>query len=118
MLFDSLSIRSLKLTNRTVMSPMTRSRAEGNVPNALMAEYYGQRATAGIITEGTAPSPNALGYPRIPGLFNQTHVKGWKLIADAVHAKVGKIFVQLMHTGRVGHVANLSAGASRTRCRF
>jgi N-ethylmaleimide reductase len=112
MLFDAFTERSLEFSNRIVMSPMTRSRATGNIPNALMAEYYSQRAAAGlIITEGTAPSPNALGYPRIPGLFNQTHVKGWKLITDAVHAKAGKIFVQLMHTGRVGHVANLPAGA-------
>jgi N-ethylmaleimide reductase len=112
MLFDAFTEHSLEFSNRIVMSPMTRSRATGNIPNALMAEYYGQRAAAGlIITEGTAPSPNALGYPRIPGLFNQTHLKGWKLITDAVHAKAGKIFVQLMHTGRVGHVANLPAGA-------
>jgi N-ethylmaleimide reductase len=112
MLFDTFTERSLKLSNRIVMSPMTRSRAAANIPNALMAEYYAQRATAGlIITEGTAPSPNALGYPRIPGLFNQAHVKGWKLVTDAVHAKAGKIFVQLMHSGRVGHVANLPADA-------
>jgi N-ethylmaleimide reductase len=112
MLFDAFAERSLKLSNRIVMSPMTRSRAAANIPNALMAEYYAQRATAGlIITEGTAPSPNALGYPRIPGLFNQAHVKGWKLVTGAVHAKAGKIFVQLMHTGRVGHVANLPADA-------
>jgi N-ethylmaleimide reductase len=112
MLFDAFSARSLVLSNRIVMSPMTRSRAEGNIPNALMAEYYGQRAAAGlIITEGTAPSPNALGYPRIPGLFDQAQVGGWKLVTDAVHAKGGKIVVQLMHTGRVAHVANLPAGA-------
>jgi N-ethylmaleimide reductase len=112
MLFDAISARSLTLKNRTVMSPMTRSRAEGNVPNALMAEYYGQRAAAGlIITEGTSPSPNGLGYPRIPGLFNQAHVNGWKLVNDVVHAKGGKIFVQLMHTGRVTHIANLPTGA-------
>jgi N-ethylmaleimide reductase len=112
MLFDAFSARSMKLNNRAVMSPMTRSRAEGNVPNSLMAEYYGQRAGAGlIITEGTSPSPNGLGYPRIPGLFNQTHVKGWKLVTDAVHQKGGRIFVQLMHTGRVTHIANLPAGA-------
>lgn len=112
MLFEPFSAGLLKLNNRMVMSPMTRSRAEGNVPNALMAEYYSQRAGAGlIITEGTAPSPNALGYPRIPGLFNQAHVKGWRLVTDAVHAKGGKIFVQLMHTGRVGNVANLPPGA-------
>jgi N-ethylmaleimide reductase len=95
------------------MAPMTRSRAlEANTPNALMAEYYAQRATAGlIITEGTSPSPNGLGYARIPGLFNEAQVRGWKLVTDAVHAKGGKIFVQLMHTGRVAHVANLPAGA-------
>jgi N-ethylmaleimide reductase len=113
MLFDAFSARSLTLTNRTVMSPMTRSRAvESNTANALMAEYYGQRAAAGlIITEGTSPSPNGLGYPRIPGLFSQSHVRGWRLATSAVHAAGGKIFVQLMHTGRVGHVANLPQGA-------
>lgn len=113
MLFAPLSSPSLPLRNRIVMAPMTRSRAVAhNTPNALMAEYYGQRASAGlIVTEGTSPSPNGLGYARIPGLFNQAHVQGWKLVTDAVHAKGGKIFVQLMHTGRVGHVANLPAGA-------
>jgi N-ethylmaleimide reductase len=113
MLFDAFSARSLTLTNRIVMAPMTRSGAvEANTPNALMAEYYSQRAAAGlIITEGTAPSPNGLGYARIPGLFNQSQVQGWKLVSSAVHAKGGKIFVQLMHTGRVAHVANLPAGA-------
>lgn len=113
MLFDAYSSRSLQLKNRLVMSPMTRSRAsEGNTPNALMAEYYGQRASAGlIITEGTSPSPNGLGYTRIPGLYNAAQVAGWKQVTDAVHAKGGKIFVQLMHTGRVGAAANLPAGA-------
>jgi N-ethylmaleimide reductase len=112
MLFDAFTARSLKFANRIVMSPMTRSRAEGNIADALMAQYYGQRAAAGlIITEGTSPSPNALGYPRIPGLFNRAQVQGWRLATSAVHAKGGKIFVQLMHTGRVGHVANLPAGA-------
>src|SRR6202042_2259024 len=92
--------------------PMTRSRAEGNVPNDLMAEYYGQRAGAGlIVTEGTSPSPNGLGYPRIPGLFNAAQTAGWKLVTDAVHARGGTIFVQFMHTGRVTQVANLPAGA-------
>jgi len=113
MLFTPLKIRNLPLSNRTVMAPMTRSRAlEANTPNALMAEYYGQRASAGlIVTEGTSPSPNGLGYARIPGLFDAGHVAGWKLVTDAVHAKGGRIVVQLMHTGRVGHVANLPAGA-------
>ena len=113
MLFDPLKIRNLPLANRVVMSPMTRSRAvERNTPNALMAEYYGQRASAGlIVTEGTSPSPNGLGYPRIPGLFNAEQAAGWKLVTDAVHAKGGKIVVQLMHTGRVTHTDNLPAGA-------
>jgi len=113
MLFDPIQIRTLSLANRTVMSPMTRSRAaEANTPDALMAEYYGQRAGAGlIVTEGTSPSPNGLGYARIPGLFNARQVAGWKLVTDAVHAKGGKIVVQLMHTGRVTHAANLPAGA-------
>ena len=92
---------------------MTRSRAvDANAPNALMAEYDGQRASAGlIVTEGASPSPNGLGYPRIPGLFSDAQVRGWKAVTNAVHAKGGKIFVQLMHTGRVSHVANLPAGA-------
>jgi N-ethylmaleimide reductase len=113
MLFDPLVSPSIRLANRAVMSPMTRSRAvDANTPNALMAEYYAQRASAGlIITEGTSPSPNGLGYPRIPGLFNEAQVRGWKAVTDAVHAKGGKIFVQLMHTGRVTHAANLPAGA-------
>jgi N-ethylmaleimide reductase len=113
MLFDSYAARGLSLANRMVMSPMTRNRAvEANTPNALLAEYYGQRASAGlIVTEGISPSPNGLGYPRIPGLFNAAQVAGWKLVTGAVHAKGGKIFAQFMHTGRIGHPANLPAGA-------
>jgi N-ethylmaleimide reductase len=113
MLFEPLATPSLQIANRAVMAPMTRSRAvDANTPNALMADYYAQRATAGlIITEGTSPSPNGLGYARIPGLFNEAQVRGWKTVTDAVHAKGGKIFVQLMHTGRVAHVANLPPGA-------
>lgn len=113
MLFATFKTPSLQLSNRVVMSPLTRSRAtQDNIPTALMAEYYGQRATAGlIITEGTSPSPNGLGYPRIPGLFNAAQVAGWKQVTDAVHSKGGKIVVQLMHTGRVTHLANLPAGA-------
>lgn len=113
MLFDSVQVRALTLHNRTVMAPMTRSRAvEANTPNALMAEYYAQRASAGlIITEGTSPSANGLGYARIPGLFNAAQVAGWKLVTDAVHAQGGKIVIQFMHTGRITHVANLPAGA-------
>ena len=114
MIFEPFSLRGLELANRVVMSPLTRSRAvEHNTPNSLMATYYAQRATAGlIVTEGTSPSPNGLGYPRIPGLFNREHVAGWRLVTDAVHAQGGKIVVQLMHTGRVSHIDNLPAGAT------
>jgi N-ethylmaleimide reductase len=113
MLLEPYTLRSLALKNRMVMSPMTRSRAiEANAPNALMAEYYAQRASAGlIVTEGTSPSPNGLGYARIPGLYNDAQVRGWKAVTGAVHAKGGKIFVQLMHTGRVTHALNLPRGA-------
>jgi N-ethylmaleimide reductase len=103
---------SLQLKNHLVMAPMTRSRAISNLPNDLMVAYYTQRSGAGlIITEGTAPSPNALGYSRIPGIFSQEQTSAWKSITDAVHAQGSKIFVQLMHTGRIGHPANLPAGA-------
>ena len=113
MLFDTFSARSLNLANRTVMAPMTRSRATPeHTPNALMATYYGQRATAGlIITEGTSPSPNGLGYPRIPGLYDAVQAAAWKATTQAVHARGGKIWVQFMHCGRVAHVANMPAGA-------
>lgn len=112
-LFTSTQLGSLPLKNRIVMAPLTRSRAIGNLPNALMAKYYRLRADAGlIITEGTSPSPNGLGYPRIPGLFNEEQVQGWRRVTDGVHQAGGRILVQLMHTGRVGHPANLPAGAS------
>ncbi len=113
MLFEKFSARSLQLANRMVMAPMTRSRATpAHTPEALMATYYGQRASAGlIITEGTSPSPNGLGYPRIPGLYAAAQVVAWKATTSAVHDRGGKIFVQLMHCGRVAHVANLPPGA-------
>ena len=111
-LFAPIKIGPHALQNRIVMAPLTRSRAIGNIPNELMAEYYGQRASAGlIITEGTSPSPNGLGYPRIPGIFSQAQVEGWKKITQIVHAGGAKIFVQLMHTGRVTHPLNLPEGA-------
>jgi N-ethylmaleimide reductase len=110
-LFTTTTLGTLQLKNRVVMAPMTRSRATGNVPNELMAKYYGMRADAGlIVTEGTSPSANGLGYARIPGLFSDEQMQGWKLTTDAVHANGGKIFVQLMHTGRVSHPANMAAG--------
>lgn len=111
-LFSEMVLGSLKLRNRIVMSPLTRNRAINNVPNELMAQYYSERASVGlIITEGTSPSPNGLGYPRIPGIFSPAQIAGWKLVTDAVHARGGKIFVQLMHCGRIAHPLNLPAGA-------
>jgi len=106
------NLGNLLLKNRVVMAPMTRSRAIGNIPNNLMAEYYEQRASAGlIITEGVSPSPNGLGYARIPGLFSDEQVEAWKVVTDAVHRRSGKIFAQIMHTGRIAHSNNLPAGA-------
>lgn len=94
------------------MSPMTRCRAIGNIPNELMAQYYAQRAGAGlIITEGTSPSPNGLGYARMPGIFSQEQIDGWKKVTSAVHHKGGKMVVQLMHAGRISHPLNLPEGA-------
>jgi N-ethylmaleimide reductase len=112
LLFSKTMLGALPLQNHLVMCPLTRSRATGNVPNDLMVEYYSQRASAGlIITEGTSPSPNGLGYPRIPGIFSDTQVAAWKKVTDAVHTRGAKIFVQLMHTGRIGHPLNLPTGA-------
>jgi N-ethylmaleimide reductase len=112
LLYSKATLGKLALQNHIVMAPLTRSRATGNVPNDLMAEYYAQRAGVGlIVTEGTAPSPNGLGYARIPGIFSNEQVAGWKKVTGAVHAKGAKIFVQLMHTGRIGHELNLPKGA-------
>ena len=111
LLFSAYNLGSNKLNNRIVMAPMTRNRAVNNIPNESMVKYYSDRAEAGlIITEGTSPSPDGLGYPRIPGLFNKEQVNEWKKVTDAVHEKDGKIFVQLMHTGRITHPLNLPGG--------
>ncbi|MDB4973117.1 MAG: NADH:flavin oxidoreductase/NADH oxidase [Myxococcaceae bacterium] len=111
-LFSPYRLGRIELKNRIVMAPMTRSRSTGNIPNDLVSQYYAQRAEAGlIITEGTSPSPNGLGYARIPGLFSPAQVAGWKKVTTAVHAAGGHIFVQFMHTGRVSHPANLPLGA-------
>lgn len=110
--FEPAPLGPLTLTNHIVMAPMTRSRALGNVPNELMAEYYRQRATAGlIITEGTSPAADGLGYARIPGLFTQEQAINWQRVTETVHHHGGHIFVQLMHTGRIFHGHNLPAGA-------
>jgi len=111
-LFTPLQIGTVEVKNRVVMAPMTRCRAIGNIPNELMAEYYQQRSGAGlIITEGVSPSPNGLGYARIPGIYSTKQLEGWKKTTSAVHKAGGKIFVQLMHTGRISHRLNMPAGA-------
>ncbi len=111
-LFTPFTVASLNLENRIVMAPMTRCRAIGNIPNDLIAEYYRQRSGAGlIVTEGTSPSPNGLGYARIPGLFSNQQVEGWKKTTSAVHKAGGKIVVQLMHSGRISHVLNMPEGS-------
>ena len=93
------------------MAPMTRSRAINNIPNSLMAEYYGQRSGAGlIITEGTSPSADGVGYARIPGAYSEAQIAGWKAIADTVHNNGSKIFVQLMHCGRASAKENIPEG--------
>ena len=110
-LFTTIKMGALQLENRIVMAPMTRCRAIGNIPNDLMAQYYKQRAGAGlIITEGTSPSPNGLGYARIPGLYSKEQIKGWEKVTQSVHKGNGKIFVQLMHTGRISHSLNMPTG--------
>lgn len=111
-LFNKYNLGNIELKNRVVMAPLTRSRAENNIPNGLMAKYYQQRASAGlIISEGTSPSPNGIGYIRIPGAYSDKQIEGWKKVANAVHSKDGKIFVQLMHTGRITPKANMPEGS-------
>ena len=111
LLFSPMTLGKISLKNRMVMAPLTRCRALGNLPNALMAEYYAQRAGLGLlITEGTAPNANGLGYARIPGIFTAEQVEAWSKVTKAVHEAGGKIFIQLMHTGRASHPANMAAG--------
>jgi N-ethylmaleimide reductase len=113
MLYSPATLGALTLRNRLVMAPMTRNRAIGNVPNDLMARYYAQRASAGlIVTEGTSPSPNGLGYARIPGAFSAAQVAGWRQVTKAVGAAGdARMFLQLMHCGRIAHPLNLPPGA-------
>ena len=111
-LFGPAPLGRVTLRNRIVMAPMTRNRSLGNIPGELVATYYGQRASAGlIITEGTSPAADGLGYPRIPGIFSADQIAGWQAVTAAVHAQGGHIFLQMMHTGRIGHSANLAPGA-------
>ncbi|MFV3372349.1 alkene reductase [Pseudomonas sp. NY15435] len=103
MLFDPIVIGDLELPNRIIMAPLTRCRAdEGRVPNALMAEYYTQRADAGLIlSEATSVTPMGVGYPDTPGIWSDDQVRGWTNITKAVHANGGRIMLQLWHVGRI-----------------
>lgn len=103
-LFQSYNLKGIELKNRFLMAPMTRSRATqpGDIPNALMADYYAQRSMAGIIiTEATQVSMQGMGYAKTPGIYSQKQIEGWKLTTNAVHKEGGKIFLQLWHVGRV-----------------
>lgn len=104
-LFNPLMLGNLTLNNRIIMAPLTRGRAgEKRIPNDLMAKYYGERATAGLIlTEATAVSPMGVGYADTPGIWNEEQVEGWKKVTKSVHDKGGKIFMQLWHVGRISH---------------
>lgn len=112
---ETVRIGRYRLRNRLVMAPMTRSRADDTtgVPSALALQYYEQRADAGlIITEGAFPSPMGKGYVRTPGIHSAAQIEGWRRITDAVHARGGLIFLQLMHTGRISHPSMLPGGAT------
>ncbi len=112
-LFKEYGLGELTLKNRIVMAPMTRSRAIDNIPNDIMATYYSSRADAGlIITEAASVSPNALGYARIPGIFSKEQIEAWKKTTASVHKNEGKIYLQLIHTGRVAHPDNMPKGAT------
>jgi len=102
-LFTPIKVGDLELPNRVFMAPLTRLRSsEGRVPNALMAEYYAQRASAGmILTEATSVTPQGVGYPDSPGIWSEEQVEGWKLVTDAVHKAGGRIYLQLWHVGRI-----------------
>jgi hypothetical protein len=112
-LFQPVRLGPYRLANRIVMAPLTRSRAgTDGAASSIMAEYYGQRATAGlIIAEATNISPQARGYAFTPGLYTAAQVEAWRLVTEAVHAKAGRIFVQLWHVGRVSHPSLQPAGA-------
>jgi N-ethylmaleimide reductase len=106
-LFTPLNLGALALPNRIFMAPLTRCRAsEGHIPNDLNAEYYSQRAAAGlIVSEATSVSPCGYGYPNTPGIHTKEQVDGWKKVTEAVHAKGGHIYLQLWHVGRISHPA-------------
>src|SRR6201996_922679 len=112
-LFDPLKLGALTLKNRIIMAPLTRQRAGvERVPNALMAQYYADRATAGLIlSEATAVTPQGVGYADTPGLWSDEQVEGWKQVTDAVHAAGGLIFAQLWHVGRISDPSLLNGDA-------
>lgn len=107
-LFDPVKIGNIELKNRLGMAPMTRSRAlPDGTPSDMAAEYYGQRASVGlIISEGTQPSDDGQGYSNTPGIYTKSHIEGWKKVTSRVHNEGGRIFIQLMHVGRVSHPDN------------
>ena len=109
-LFDPLRVGALNLPNRVVMAPLTRLRAgPTHIPNALMAEYYGQRASAGLlITEGVPVTPQGVGYAGVPGVWSKEQVEGWKQVTKAVHDKGGRIFMQIWHVGRISDPSHLN----------
>ena len=111
-LYAPFQLADMTLTNRMVMAPLTRNRAsEENVPTDMNAEYYRQRATAGlIITEATQVSPDGVGYPATPGIHSDDQVEGWKKVTQAVHQQGGKIFLQLWYCGRISHPSLLPQG--------
>ncbi len=111
-LFDPIQLGAIAAANRIVMAPLTRDRAgPGRVPTPLMATYYAQRAGAGlIVTEGTQISAEGQGYLDTPGIYSAEQIEGWKRVTDAVHAKGGRIVVQLWHVGRISHVSLLPPG--------
>lgn len=112
-LLEPVSLGPYRIPNRIVMSAMTRNRAPHNVPGALNAEYYAQRASAGlIVTESTAISPTALGWPDTPGIYSGSQVEGWRMVTDAVHASGGRIYLQLWHCGPISHPRTQPDGAT------
>lgn len=110
-LLSSLITPSITLPNRVVMDPMSRRRSEHGIPGNSVAVYYGQRAGAGlIIAENTAVAANGVGYLHAPGIYNTTQQAAWKKVVEEVHDRNGKIFIQLVHTGRIGHPLNQEGG--------
>jgi len=112
-LFSPLRLGAMQLPNRIIMAPLTRMRCgAGNAPTALNAEYYAQRSSAGlIISEGTAISPQAQGYPNAPGIYTAAQIAGWRTVTDGVHARGGRIFLQIAHNGRNSHSSLMPDGA-------